>query len=314
MATPLYVGIDVSKHRLDVATEPAGEGRSFTNDQGGIDQLLDWVAKLAPTLVVLEATGGYQMPLASALGAAGQPTAVVNPRQVRDYAKARGILAKTDAIDAAVLAGFAAAMQTQARPVPDREAQRLKALVARRRDLVAMIGAEKNRLDTALPVVARQITKHIKWLQKQLQALEDDIDHTIRTSPVWREKDDLLQSMPGIGPVTSFVLIAELSELGTLSHKQIAALVGVAPFNCDSGRQRGQRTCWGGRAEVRKALYMSALSATRHNPVIIAFYQHLIAQGKPFRVALIACMHKLLTHLNAMLRDNAAWQPAAPST
>jgi len=311
MSKKLYVGVDVSKDHLDVATEPNAESCRFTNDPTGIDRLIDWLDQRQPTLVVLEATGGYEIPLATALHIAQMPALVANPRQVREFARASGILAKTDRIDAAVLARFGPGTDAQARPVPDEQARQLKALVARRRDLVEMIGAENNRLKQAPPVVAKQIQWHITWLKQQLDKLDDDISNEIRRSPVWREKDDLLQSMPGIGPVSSFALIAELPELGNVSDKAIAALVGVAPYNCDSGQFRGQRRCWGGRADLRRTLYMSTLSATRHNPVIREFYKRLIDSGKPFKVALIACMNKMLSHLNAMLRNNTPWQPSA---
>lgn len=307
MGNELFVGVDVSKDKFDLATSASCDQLQFANDQRGIDRLVKWLDGQQPTLVVLEASGGYEMALVSALAVAGSPVAVVNPRQVRDYAKASGKLAKTDAIDAAVLAGFADAMRPQARPVLDEQARQLKALVARRRDLVQMIVAETNRLETALPAIATGIRKHLAWLEKQLAAVNKDIDDTIRSSPVWREKDQLLQSAPGVGPVTSFALLADLPELGTLSHKQIAALVGVAPFNRDSGRHKGKRTCWGGRTDLRRTLYMGTLAATRFNPAICEFYQRLTDQGKPKKVAVIASMRKLLTHLNAMARDNCAW-------
>lgn len=310
MSKKLYVGVDISKDHLDVATEPDGESCRFANDPAGIDRLINWLDQRQPTLVVLEATGGYEMPLAAALHIAQLPTLVANPRQVRDFARGSGILAKTDRVDALVLAKFGPGTNAQARPVPDEEARQLKALVARRRDLVGMIGAESRRFKQAAPVVAEQIKLHIAWLKQQLDELDDDISGAIHRSPVWREKDNLLQSMPGIGPVSSCVLIAELPELGHISDKAIAALVGAAPYNCDSGQFRGQRRCWGGRANVRRTLYMSTLAATRHNPTICEFYNRLIDNGKPFKVAIIACMNKMLSHLNAMLRDNTPWQPS----
>lgn len=311
MSKELYVGVDVSKDHLDVATEPKADSCRFTNDPTGIDRLIDWLHQRQPKLVVLEATGGYEMQLAAALHIAQLPTLVANPRQVRDFARASGILAKTDHVDALVLAQFGPGTNAQARAVPDEEARQLRALVARRRDLVDMIGAESRRLKQAAPVVAGQIQRHIKWLKQQLGTLDDDISNEIRRSPVWRDKDDLLQSMPGIGPVSSYVLIAQLPELGKVSDKAIAALVGVAPYNCDSGQFRGQRRCWGGRADLRRTLYMSTLSATQHNPAIRDFYQRLTDSGKPFKVVLIACMNKMLSHLNAMLRNNTSWQPSA---
>jgi transposase len=261
----------------------------------------------APALIVLEATGGLELPLTGALAAAGLPVVVVNPRQVRDFAKATGRLAKTDALDAAVLAQFAEAVRPPLRPLPDAATQALSALLLRRRQLIAMLTAEKNRLGLAPTPVRKGITVHIRWLDGRLADLNEELAHTIRESPVWREKDDLLQSTPGVGPVLALTLVASLPELGTLTRQQIAALVGVAPLNRDSGRFRGTRRVWGGRAHVRAALYMSALVATRFNPVIRVFYQRLCAAGKIKKVALTACMRKLLTILNAMLRHQTPW-------
>lgn len=308
MPKPVFVGIDVSKDHLDVALHPGQDSPQFNNDPGGIDRLAQWLDTLAPTLVVLEATGGLERPAACALGAAGLPLAVVNPRQVRHFAKASGELAKTDALDAAVLAHFAAAVEPPVRPLPEPQLQQLKALVARRRQIVEMITAERNRLGTALPVVRQQIEKHITWLKKELKKLDEDSDRTVRSSPLWLHKAKLLESAPGVGPVVTWTLLAELPELGTLSGKQIAALAGLAPFNRDSGRFRGQRSCWGGRASVRPALYMATLSAIRHNPVIEAFHQRLIGLGKPPKVAITASMRKFLVILNTMLKSNTHWQ------
>jgi transposase len=308
MSTELLVGIDVSKDKFDLASTASCKQLQFDNNNRGIDHLVKWLDKQQPTLVVLEASGGYEMALVSALALTGLPVAVVNPRQVRDYAKASGKLAKTDAIDAAVLTSFAAAIRPQARPLPDAQALQLKALVARRRDLVDMAVAESNRLETALPAVAGGIRKHLRWLEKQLAAINKEIADIIRSSPLWREKDQLLQTAPGVGPVTSFALMAELPELGQLSDKKIAALVGVAPYNCDSGRHKGKRVCWGGRADLRRTLYMGTICATRFNPPIREFYQRLLADGKPKKLAITACMRKLLSHLNAMIRDNCPWQ------
>ena len=309
MPNPLFVGIDVSKDHLDVAVHGRDDSPQFNNDPGGIDRLVQWLETLAPALVVLEATGGFEMPAACALGGAGLPVAVVNPRQVRDFAKASGKLAKTDALDAAVLAQFAAAVEPPVRPLPDPQLQELKALVARRRQIVEMITAEGNRLGTALPVVRKQIEKHLAWLKKELKKLDEDSDRTVRSSPLWLEKGRVVASAPGVGPVVTRTLLAELPELGTLNRKQIAALAGLAPFNRDSGRFRGQRSCWGGRATVRTALYMATLSAIRHNPVIGAFHGRLIGLGKPPKVAITACMRKFLVILNAMVKNNTPWQP-----
>ena len=299
---PVFVGIDVSKDRLDVALRPTSDRWALANDEPGIARLVERLRGLSPTLIVLEATGGLAVPLTSAVAAAGLPVVVVNPRQVRDFAKATGKLAKTDALDAAVLAQFAEAVRPALRPLPDAATQALSALLARRRQLIEMLTAEKNRLGSALPPVRPGIRAHISWLERRLAALDADLAQAIRESPVWREKDDLLQSVPGVGPVLATTLLASLPELGTLTRQQIAALVGVAPLNRDSGAWRGKRRVWGGRAPVRAALYMSALVATRFNPVLRAFYQRLCAAGKAKKVALTACMRKLLTILNAMLK------------
>jgi transposase len=266
---------------------------------------------LGPRLVVLEATGGFEVMVAAALAAAQLPLAVVNPRQIRDFARATGQLAKTDALDAAVIAHFAEAVHPEPRPVPDEQARALGELVARRRQVVEMIGAESHRRrQLTQRRVLRRVDRHLAVLQEELSEIERELDGSIRGTPAWRENDDLLKSVPGIGPAVARTLLAELPELGTLGRKQIAALVGVAPLNRDSGTMRGRRTTWGGRATVRTALYMAALVAARHNPVIAAFYQRLRTKGKPAKVALVACMHKLLLILNAILRDRRPWQHA----
>ena len=306
--TAVFVGIDVSKEQLDVALRPSGEQWAVTHAERGITTLVRRLRRLTPTLVVLEATGGFELPLTGALAAAGLPVVVVNARQVRDFAKATGRLAKTDALDAAVLAQFAEAVRPPPRPLPDAATQALSALLTRRRQLLAMRTAEQNRVATAPPAVRREIQAHLAWLTRRLATLDDDLGRTIRESPVWREKDDLLQSVPGVGPGLARTLLAGLPELGTLTHKQVAALVGVAPLNRDSGTWRGRRMVWGGRAPVRAALYMSALVATRCNPVIRTFYQRLCAAGKAKTVALTACMHKLLTILNAMVKHRTPWR------
>lgn len=304
-----YVGIDVSKKHLDIAIRPGGEYWSVANDEHGIDELVARLKSLGPRLVVLEATGGLELSVTASLGAAGLPAAVVNPRQVRDFARAMGQLAKTDRLDAHVLARFGEAIQPTPRPLRDSEAQALSALLSRRRQVVGMLTAEKNRLYAARPSVRREIRQHIVWLEKSLARLNDDLGGALRESPLWRERDDLLQSVPGVGPVLSVTLLAELPELGTLNRKQIASLVGVAPLNRDSGSLRGRRTVWGGRAQVRATLYMATLAATRCNPVVRSFYQHLCTAGKAKKVALTACMRKLLTILNSMLRSHTTWQP-----
>ncbi len=305
----MYVGIDVAKDRLDVHVRPTGEAFIVARDGEGLAALVIRLGALAPRLVVLEATGGFEVTVASALAAAKLPLAVVNPRQIRDFARATGKLAKTDALDAAAIAHFAEAIRPEPRPIADEQAQALGELVARRRQVVEMIGAETHRRRQMTQAhLRRRIDRHLAVLQAELSEIERELDDSIRGTPVWRENDDLLESVPGIGPATARTLLAELPELGTLGRKQIAALVGVAPLNRDSGTMRGRRRTWGGRASVRTALYMAALVAARHNPVIAAFYQRLRAAGKPAKVALVACMHKLLLILNAILRDRRPWQ------
>lgn len=310
---PCFVGIDVAKARLDVAVRPAEEAWAAPNDEAGIEAVVDRLRALAPTLVVLEATGGLEVPLAAALAAAALPVAVVNPRQVRDFAKAVGQLAKTDALDAALLARFAEAVRPPVRAVPDAEAQALSALLARRRQTIAMLVAEQQRLGAALPAVRPRVERHIAWLREELADVDAELARAIRASPAWREADDLLRSVPGVGPVLATTLVADLPELGRLDRKAIAALVGVAPLACESGILRGRRVVWGGRARVRAALYMGTLVAVRHNPVIRALYERLLAAGKPTKVALVACMHKLLTILNAILRHRKPWRPDDPA-
>jgi transposase len=306
---PVYVGIDVAKATLDVAVHPTAARWTVAHTEREVAALTTRLTPLTPALVVLEATGGLEGPLAGALAAAGLPVVVVNPRQVRDFAKATGRLAKTDALDAAVLAHFAAAVRPTPRPLPDAATQALAALVTRRRQLVEMLTAERNRLAQAPRALRAEIQAHITWLQRRLGRLDDDLNEAIRTSPAWRAQDDLLQSVPGVGPVLSATLLASLPELGRLDRKAIAALVGVAPLNRDSGALRGRRMVWGGRAAVRAVLYMGALVAVRHNPVLRAFYQRLRAAGKLPKVALTACMRKLLTILNAMLKQQTRWNP-----
>lgn len=310
MQTPLvFVGIDVSKARLDVGLRPSDERTSVPYDAHGITTLLAQLTQVQPTRIVMEATGGLERLLLRALVDAALPVIVVNPRQVRDFAKATGQLAKTDTLDAQVLARFAEVIQPALRVIPDAQTQELAALLARRRQVLAMQGAEQNRLDRAPDRVRKRIAAHLRWLRDELARLDEELDDLIQQSPVWRAREELLQSVPGIGPVMSRTVLAELPELGLLNRKQIAALVGVAPFNHESGRLRGHRTIWGGRAPVRRALYMAALVATRWNPVIRVFYQRLRAAGKAPKVALVAAMRKLLTILNAMVHAGTPWQP-----
>lgn len=304
-----YIGIDVSKARLDIAALPDGERWTVTNDDPGLAELAPRLVALAPVLVVLEATGGYEMLTAITLAKAGLPIAVVNPRQVRDFAKAMGQLAKTDALDAGILATFAQRVRPEPRPLPDAAAQLLDSLLTRRRQLIEMLTAEKNRLGVARGPVKRDISQHIRWLEKRLADVDGDLQDAVAASPLYQAKADLLRSVPGIGPVTTLTLLATLPELGHLSRHQIAALVGVAPMNRDSGTLRGKRMVWGGRAPVRAVLYMAALVGLKHNPVLRVFYERLRAAGKPFKVAVTACMRKLLTILNAMLHQNCRWDP-----
>jgi len=310
----IFVGIDVSKAALDVALRPSGEQWSSPNDEVGIAELVDRLRPLGPQLIVLEATGGLERLVVAALALAGLPVAVVNPRQARDFAKATGQLAKTDALDAAVLAHFAAAIHPEPRPLPDAQSQALAALVERRQQVVSMLTAEKNRLRQAGPAVRAKVAAHIAWLEQALQDLDGELDQTLRASPLWRERDQLLRSVPGVGPTVSLTVLAHLPELGHGPVKHIATLVGLAPLNRDSGAWRGTRAIWGGRRQVRSALYMAALVGVRHNPVLSTFYQRLLARGKPKKVALTACMHKLLTILHALLRDGTPWQPTLLAT
>jgi transposase len=311
-AEDVVVGIDVAKAALDVAVRPQGEARHLTNDAAGIADLVAWLQALHPQVIVVEATGGYEAALVAELGIANLPVAVVNPRQVRDFARATGRLAKTDRLDAQTLAHFGQAVRPTPRPLPDAEAQALAALVERRRQVVAMRTAEANRLGAArVAAVRARIQAHLAWLEADLEDIDADLRQRLRASPLWREQDDLLQSVPGIGPMLSLTVLAELPELGRLSHGQIAALVGVAPLNRDSGTLRGRRAVWGGRRAVRTALYMGTLRATRCNPPIQAFYERLLAAGKAKKVALVACMHKLLTILNAMVKQQTSWQAQA---
>jgi transposase len=304
-----YVGIDVSKARLDVCLLPEGEPFFVANDHEGIDELAGRLEEARPELVVLEATGGYERPVAAAIATLGIAVAVVNPRQARDFAKATGRLAKTDKIDAEVLARFASAVGPEPGVLPDEEARALQAILTRRRQLSGMLVAEKNRLLMAPEAVAKRIRAHVKWLEKELSRTNRELDEVVQESETWRRNEGLLRSVPGVGPVLARTLLAELPELGALAPKRLSALVGIAPFNRDSGTLRGKREVWGGRAPVRATLYMGALVATRHNPILKEFYERLLKAGKPKKVALVACMRKLLMILNAIMRDGVPWSP-----
>lgn len=309
-----WVGVDVAKATLDVHIRPTGDHWSAANDEAGIQELVKRVRAADPEQIVIEATGGYELAVVGALGAAALPVVVVNPRQVRDFAKATGRLAKTDQLDAAILARFAEQVQPEARPLTTAAQQELAALLTRRRQLIEMLTAEKYRYAQALGPGATRVRKrvqaHLDFLARELGIVDEDLGTLVRESPVWRERDDLLRSAPGVGPVLSVTMLAALPELGTLDRKAIAALVGVAPLNRDSGMMRGRRMVYGGRAPVRAVLYMSTLAATRYNPVIRAFYRRLLAAGKPKKVALTACMRKLLIILNAMVRQGTPWASA----
>ena len=305
---PCFVGIDVAKAQLDIAVRPSGERWAVPNDAGGVVTLVERLQALHPTLIVLEATGGLERAATAALATAGLPVVVVDPRQARDFARATGQLAKTDALDARALTHFADVIRPTPRPLPDTQTQELRALLGRRQQLVGMRTAEQNRLAGTSGRLQTDIEAHIAWLNERLATLDDDIETLLRASPLRRENDDLLQSAPGIGPVCARTLVLELPELGTLNRQQIAALVGVAPLNCDSGTLRGRRMIWGGRAHVRTVLHMGTLVATCYNPRIKAFYERLLAAGKVKKVALTACMRKFLTILNAMLKHRTPWQ------
>ena len=306
--TRSFVGIDVSKRWLDVHIRPQGRTRRLANDEAGVAACLRLLQACAPERIVLEPTGGLERALAAALSAAALPLALVNPRQVRAFAQAGGRLAKTDALDAAVLAHFAEALRPEPRARPDARTEALRDLVVRRRQVLGDQVAERQRLASAGPAVRPRIERHLAWLEAELRALEDELQASLRDRPQWRAQAALLRSVPGVGPQLTLTLLAELPELGRLDRRRIAALAGVAPFNRDSGARRGQRAVWGGRAGVRAVLYMSALVASRHNPVIRACYQRLLARGKPKKVALTACMRKLLVILNAIVRTNTPWQ------
>ena len=314
MSPQIFVGIDVSKSHLDLCILPQKRRCRVRNDDAGFAQLVAWLGDPADTLVVLEATGGYQTPAVVALCAAGFEVVVANPRQVREHARSRGRLAKTDKLDAEAIADFAERNRPAVRPLPDAQTRLLQELMARRRQLVEMITMEENRLKQASEPVIGQIAEHLQWLRRDRKTLDDDLDHLIGHSDLWRENDQLLQAVPCIGPVTSRTLLSQLPELGQISNKQIAALAGLAPLNRDSGKFQGHRTIWGGRAEVRKALYMAVVSGIGCNPIIRAYYRRLRDAGKAFKVAMVACMRKLLVILNTMLKENQPWQPRLKET
>jgi transposase len=308
---PRFVGIDVSKDRLDLYVCPSGQAFSAPRHDRGLEQLVNDLRSLAPTLIVMEATGGFEIAVAAALASAALPLAVVNPRQIRDFARATGRLAKTDVLDAQIIALFAERIRPEPRPLADAESQSLAELIARRRQVVEMVGMETNRLRQARnPRVQRMLKASLKTLKAQLVELDRDIDDSIKRSPIWRAADDLLTSVPGVGNVTAHTLIADLPELGQLDRRRLAALVGVAPINRDSGQMRGKRTIAGGRTDVRNALYMATLAATRWNPVISKHYHSLVERGRPKKVALVACMRRLLGILNAIMRTKNPWQCA----
>ena len=305
----VYVGVDVAKDTLDIAVSNTRKMCQFANDHGGITQAIRYIGSLKPDGIILEATGNLELPLAGELQAECLPVVIINPRQVRDFARATGALAKTDAIDARILTLFGLRIKPEMRPLPDKQARKMSSLLTRRCQLVEMLIAERNRLSRANEDILPNIEDHIKWLEEALSGINTDLERRIRSSPSWHDKDDLLRSVPGIGKVVSSTLLIELPELGRLNRRKIAALVGVAPLNRDSGTMRGKRTVWGGRATLRAALYMAALVATKRNPVIAAFYQRLLYAGKVKKVALVACMRKLLTIVNAMMRAMSAWNP-----
>src|SRR5947209_10307685 len=308
---PVFVGIDVSKHRLDIHLRPSGEAFTVDYDDEGVAALVGRLVALAPALVVLEATGGLEVRLAAAVAAAWLSVAVVNPRRVRAFARATGRLAKTARLDAEAIARFAEAVRPPARPLPDEATRRLGALVARRRQLLEMLVAERNRRHAADPALHEGIDAHLRWLGEALAGIEQDLERAVRESAAWRAKEGLLRSVPGVGPVSARTLLAELPELGSLTRRQAAALLGVAPFNHDSGRMRGKRAVGGGRATLRACLYMAAVAAVRgSNPVIAGFYRRLRQAEKPAKLALTACVRKLVVTLNAMLRTNTAWKQA----
>jgi transposase len=305
-----FVGIDVSKNSLDLRIEPVGQSLQVAYDDTGVSEICQRLTEVSPTLIVMEATGGLETRLASELAAQGLPVAVINPRQARDFAKATGQLAKTDQVDAAVLAAFAQAIRPAVRPLKDADTRELGDLVTRRRQLVAMRVQETLRLGTAnSKALQKNLKSHITWLDKQIAKLDDELIQRLRNSDVWKAKEDLLRSIPGVGAVTSLTMLAKCPELGQLNRREIAKLTGIAPLANDSGKHRGKRFIWGGRADVRAVLYMATISAIRCNPAIKAFAERLKQTGKPAKVVIVACMRKLLTIMNAMIKSNTPWTP-----
>jgi len=310
----VYVGIDVSQARLDVGVWPTGETFSVANDRAGQIALAARLSGMMPRLVVLESTGKLEVPMALELGEHRVPYRIVNPRQVRDFAKAKGILAKTDRIDSVVLANFAAALEIEPKALPDADRRELRSLVMRRAQLLETKIAEQNRLlGETVPKVLKSLKASIRWLEHQIAQLDEELDRKIDATPHFKAQSELVESVPGVGPNTARMLIAGLPELGTLNRQKIAALVGIAPLNRDSGKTQGKRICWGGRAEVRGSLYMATLVGVRYNPVLRALYLRLRAKGKAAKVALVACMRKLLVILNAMVRTNTPWRQTSPA-
>lgn len=308
-AQEVFVGIDVCKENLEVCIRPREETMVFAQSEDGWALMGQFIQSFSPRLVVLEATGGLERGAVATLAAKGIPVVVVNPRQVRHFAISKGILAKTDKIDARVIAQFAESIRPEIRPLKDGEAQEGDALATRRRQIVQMLTAEKNRLHSAPGRAREDIRLHIQWLQKRLERIEKDMDRRIQKSPIWRVKGEILRSMKGVGPGLCRALVTDLPELGTLKRQKISVLVGVAPLNRDSGKFRGRRTTWGGRAEIRSVLYMATVAAIRCNPVIRAFHERLLKAGKPPKVAIVACMRKMLIILNAMMKNQTLWQP-----
>lgn len=310
MSTPeVFAGIDVSKENLEVCLWPQEERMSFAQSEDGWALMTEFIQSFSPRLVVLEATGGWERGAVATLAVQGLPVVVVNPRQVRHFAISKGILAKTDKIDAQVIAQFAGSIRPEIRPLKDLEAQELDSLVTRRRQIIEMLTMEKNRLHSAPARMRNDIRMHIEWMEKRLEKVEKDLDGMIRKSSLWRVKEEILRSMKGVGPVLSRSLLSDVPELGTLSRQKIAALVGVAPLNRDSGKFRGRRGIWGGRAKVRCVLYMATVAAIRSNPVIRDFHTRLVKAGKPPKVAITACMRRMLIILNAMIKNQTPWQP-----
>jgi len=309
MTVEKFVGVDVSKGTLDICIEPAGETLHVEYDDAGISQVVKRLVELVPTLIVVEATGGLEMRLAGELAAKSLPVAIINPRQARDFAKATGQLAKTDLVDAAILAAFARAIRPAVRPIKDADTRDLDDLLTRRRQLVEIRVQEMLRMGTASKVQKKSLAAHIAWLDKRIADLDDDLTKRLRASDAWRAKDDLLRGIPGVGTVTSLTMLAKCPELGKLNRREIAALTGVAPLAKDSGKHRGKRSIWGGRADVRAVLYMATVSAIRFNSNIRAFAERLKQAGKPGKVVIVACMRKLLTIMNAMIKNNMPWSP-----